>query len=144
MRVLSEEEVSGNPHPVFDSSLHQKKEVPCQIKSEWLGAEACVPLPPQAMGEMEGPRFLFWSRRLSLRLLLNSFSAGLAMGITLAWFACSQFGRRQRRAETNGERGPVYLRVDKHTKREHMLVPGEKIEADVTPGQKVLALRLSK
>lgn len=38
----------------------------------------------------------------------------------------------------------VYLRVDKHTKREHMLVPGEKIEADVTPGQKVLALRLSK
>ena len=38
----------------------------------------------------------------------------------------------------------VYLCVDKHTKREHMLVPGEKIEADVTPGQKVLALRLSK
>ena len=38
----------------------------------------------------------------------------------------------------------VYLRVDKHTKRERMLVPGEKIEADVTPGQKVLALQLSK
>ena len=38
----------------------------------------------------------------------------------------------------------VYLRVDKHTQRERMLVPGEKIEADVTPGQKVLALRLSR
>lgn len=66
------------------------------------------------------------------------------MGIALAWFACDQFGRRRRRAETNGKRGPVYLRVDKNTQREHMLVPGEKIEADVTPGQKVLALRLSK
>jgi len=38
----------------------------------------------------------------------------------------------------------VYLRVDKNTKRERMLVPGEKIEADVTPGQRVLALRLGK
>ena len=38
----------------------------------------------------------------------------------------------------------VYLRVDKNTQRERMLVPGEKIEADVTPDQKVLALRLSK
>jgi len=38
----------------------------------------------------------------------------------------------------------VYLRVDKNTKRERVLVPGEKIEADVTPGQRVLALRLGK
>jgi hypothetical protein len=38
----------------------------------------------------------------------------------------------------------VYLRVDKNTKRERLLVPGEKIEADVIPGQRVLALRLSK
>ena len=38
----------------------------------------------------------------------------------------------------------VYLRVDKNTKRERMLVLGEKIEADITPGQKVLALRLIK
>ncbi len=38
----------------------------------------------------------------------------------------------------------VYLRVDKNTKREFTLAPGEKIEVDVTPDQKVLALRLSK
>jgi hypothetical protein len=38
----------------------------------------------------------------------------------------------------------VYLRVDKNTKRERLLVPGEKIEADLIPGQRVLALRLSK
>jgi hypothetical protein len=38
----------------------------------------------------------------------------------------------------------VYLRVDKNTKRDRLLVPGEKIEADVVPGQRVLALRLSK
>lgn len=38
----------------------------------------------------------------------------------------------------------VYLRIDKNTKRERMLVPGEKIEADVIPGQRVVALRLSK
>jgi hypothetical protein len=38
----------------------------------------------------------------------------------------------------------VYLRIDKNTKRERMLAPGEKIEADVIPGQRVLALRLSR
>lgn len=113
MRVLSEEEVSGNPHPVVNSSLHEKKEVPGQIKSEWLGAEACVSLPPQALGGTRGARFLFGSRRLSLRLLLNSFSAGLTMGIALAWFACDQFGRRRRRqgrVETNVKRRPA-LRI---------------------------------
>lgn len=107
MRVLSEEEVSGNPHPVINSSLHEKKEVPWQIKSEWLGAEACVHLPTRTS---RGNRFLLWSRLASLRLLLNSFSAGLTMGIALAWFACDQFGRRQRRVETNSERGPA-LRI---------------------------------
>ncbi len=38
----------------------------------------------------------------------------------------------------------VYLRVDKNTKRERLLVPGEKIEADVIPGERVIALRPAK
>jgi hypothetical protein len=38
----------------------------------------------------------------------------------------------------------VYLRVDKNTKRERMLVPGERIEADVIPGERVIALRPGK
>jgi len=35
----------------------------------------------------------------------------------------------------------VYLRVDKNTKHERLLLPGEKIEADVLPGVRVVALR---
>ena len=38
----------------------------------------------------------------------------------------------------------VYLYVDKNTKRERMVVPGEKIEADVIIGERVVALRPSK
>ena len=38
----------------------------------------------------------------------------------------------------------VYLHVDKNTKRERLLVPGEKIEADVIPGERVIALRPAK
>ena len=38
----------------------------------------------------------------------------------------------------------VYLHVDKNTKRERMLVPGERIEADVIIGEKVVALRPAK
>ena len=38
----------------------------------------------------------------------------------------------------------VYLRVDKNTKRERLLVPGEKIEADVIPGERDIALRPRK
>ncbi len=38
----------------------------------------------------------------------------------------------------------VYLHVDKNTKRERLLVPGEKIEADVIIGEKVVALRPAK
>lgn len=38
----------------------------------------------------------------------------------------------------------VYLYVDKNTKRERLLVPGEKIEADVIIGEKVVALRPAK
>jgi hypothetical protein len=38
----------------------------------------------------------------------------------------------------------VYLCVDKNTKRERMLVPGERIEADVIIGEKVVALRPAK
>jgi hypothetical protein len=35
----------------------------------------------------------------------------------------------------------VYLRVDKNTKQARMLVPGERIEADVIPGERVITLR---
>jgi hypothetical protein len=35
----------------------------------------------------------------------------------------------------------VYLQVDKNTKVERMVVPGERIEADVTIGERVVALR---
>ena len=35
----------------------------------------------------------------------------------------------------------VYLEVDKNTKRERMLVPGERLEADVIIGERVVALR---
>ena len=38
----------------------------------------------------------------------------------------------------------VYLYVDKNTTRERMLVPGERIEADVIIGERVLALRPAK
>jgi hypothetical protein len=38
----------------------------------------------------------------------------------------------------------VYLRVDKNTKRERHLVTGEKIEADVIPGERVIDLRPGK
>jgi hypothetical protein len=35
----------------------------------------------------------------------------------------------------------VYLQVDKNTKYERMVVPGERIEADVIIGERVVALR---
>lgn len=35
----------------------------------------------------------------------------------------------------------VYLHVDKNTKRERLVVPGEKVEADVIIGERVVALR---
>jgi hypothetical protein len=38
----------------------------------------------------------------------------------------------------------VYFHVDKNTKRERMLVPGERIEADVIIGERVVALRPTK
>jgi len=38
----------------------------------------------------------------------------------------------------------VYLHVDKNTKRERMLVPGERIEADVIMGERVVTLRPAK
>lgn len=38
----------------------------------------------------------------------------------------------------------VFLHVDKNTKRERLLVPGEKIEADVIPGERVVAVRVAK
>ena len=38
----------------------------------------------------------------------------------------------------------VYLHVDNNTKRERLLVPGERIEADVIIGERVVALRPAK
>ena len=38
----------------------------------------------------------------------------------------------------------VFLYVDKNTKSERMLVPGERIEADVILGERVVALRSAK
>jgi hypothetical protein len=38
----------------------------------------------------------------------------------------------------------MYLHVDKNTKRERMLVTGERIEADVIIGGRVVALRPAK
>ena len=38
----------------------------------------------------------------------------------------------------------VYLYVDKNTTRERMVVPGERIEADVIIGERVLAVRPAK
>jgi len=38
----------------------------------------------------------------------------------------------------------VYLHIDKDTKRDRPVVPGEKIEADVVPGERVIALRPGK
>jgi len=38
----------------------------------------------------------------------------------------------------------MYLHVDKTTQRERFLVPGQKIEADVIPDVRVVALRPTK
>ena len=38
----------------------------------------------------------------------------------------------------------TYLHIDKNTKRERLLVPGEKIEADVISGVRVVAVRPTK
>lgn len=38
----------------------------------------------------------------------------------------------------------VYLHIDKDTKRDRPMVPGEKIEVDVIPGERVIALRPGK
>ncbi len=38
----------------------------------------------------------------------------------------------------------VFLHIDKNTKRERLLIPGEKIEAEVIPGERVVALRPAK
>jgi hypothetical protein len=75
--------------------VHEKTKDPGRIKTEWLGAEACVPLLPRLAA---GARFMLWSRRLPARVVLSSFSSGLAMGGCLALFACGWFGSRLCRA----------------------------------------------
>ena len=71
--------------------VHEKTKDSGRIKTEWLGAEACVPLLARPA---TGARFMLWSRRLAARLVLSSFSSGLAMGGCLALFACGWFGSR--------------------------------------------------
>jgi hypothetical protein len=73
------------------SIVREKTKGPSRIKTEWLGAEACVPLLPRIPA---GDRFMLWSRRLPARIVLSSFSSGLAMGGCLALFACGRFGSR--------------------------------------------------
>jgi hypothetical protein len=69
-------------------------EDPGQIKSEWLGAEARAHLAPRTPA---GNRFMLWSRRLSIPILIISCLSGLAMGGYLAFFARGQFGNHHRR-----------------------------------------------
>jgi hypothetical protein len=88
---FGERELHMRPSPLWID--RETKEVPCQIKSEWLGAETHVYLPPRMS---VGNRFMLWSRWLSVRSLLFSFSSGLAMGGCLALFAWGHFGTHHR------------------------------------------------
>ena len=74
--------------------IHEMSEDPCQIKAEWLGAEARVHLAPRTPA---GNRFMLWSRKLSVPILIISCLSGIAMGGYLAFFARGQFGDRHRR-----------------------------------------------
>ena len=65
------------------SSLREKKEIPGHIKSEWLGVEARVHLPPRMLA---GNRFMNWRRLSSISWLLFPFLSGIAMGGVLAFF----------------------------------------------------------
>lgn len=71
--------------------VREKTKDPGRIKREWLGVEACVPLPPRMTA---GTWSMGWSRRLPARVVLSSFSSGLAMGGCLALFASGWFGSR--------------------------------------------------
>lgn len=71
--------------------VREKMKDPCRIKREWLGVEACVPcLPHMTLGA----RLMGWSRRLPARVVLSSFSSGLAMGGCLVLFASGWLGSR--------------------------------------------------
>lgn len=84
--------------------VREKKDVLGQIKSEWLGAETRVHLPPRTLA---GNRSMRWSRQVSVRILLLSFSCGLAMGGCLALFARGRFRSRHRRVG-HGRRGESF------------------------------------
>jgi hypothetical protein len=65
------------------SMMRERKEVPDQIKSEWLGVEARVHLPPRVLAD----NCLINSRRwYAVGGLLFSFLSGIAMGGCLALF----------------------------------------------------------
>ena len=74
--------------------IREMKEDPGQIKSEWLGAEARVHLAPRTL---LGNRFMLWSRRLSVPILIFSFLSGPAMGGYLTFLARGQLGSQHRR-----------------------------------------------
>jgi hypothetical protein len=99
---FGDRELHVRPSPLWTN--RDTKEVPRQIKSEWLGAETHVYLPPRML---MGNRFMRWSWWLSVRSLLFSFSSGLAMGGCLALFACGHFGTRHRPVG-HGKRGEPF------------------------------------
>ena len=76
------------PVPSF---LRKEKEVPGQIKAEWLGVEARVHLPPRMLAR----KFIDRRRHSSIGRILFSFLSGIAMGGFLAFFV------------TRGEAGSV-------------------------------------
>jgi hypothetical protein len=70
-----------------------EKEAPGQIKSEWLGAESSVYIPPHRLVRN---RLTLQSRRLRIAVLLFSLCSRLAMGSCLTLFARGRFGSRHR------------------------------------------------
>ncbi len=74
------------------SVMRERKDVPNQIRSEWLGVEAGVHLPPRVLADN---RLIDSLRRYAAGGLLLSFLSGIAMGGCLAFFV------------TRAEAGPV-------------------------------------
>jgi hypothetical protein len=69
--------------PTLSSMMHGRKEVPDQIRSEWLGVEARVHLPPRVLADN---RLSSQRRRYAVGGLLFSFLSGIAMGGCLTLF----------------------------------------------------------